>query len=39
VTREDGITVISYAYDRRIALFDRIFLVIRYEGTTREAAQ
>ena len=39
VTREDGITVISYAYDRRIALFDRVFLVIRYEGTTREAAQ
>jgi hypothetical protein len=39
VTREDGITVISYAYDRRIALFDRVFLVIRYEGTTREDAQ
>ncbi len=39
VTRDDGITVISFAYDRRIALFDRVFLVIRYEGTTREAAQ
>ena len=39
VTREDGITVISYAYDRRIALFDRVVLVIRYEGTTRKAAQ
>ena len=39
VTREDGITVVRYAYDRRIALFGNVFLLIRFEGASREAAQ
>ena len=37
VTREDGVLVISYAYDHRIVILDRVTLLIRYEGSTREA--
>jgi hypothetical protein len=36
VTREDGVLVISYAYDRKIAGLGRLSLVIRFDGTTRE---
>lgn len=36
VTREDGVLVISYGYDRRIAGLGRLSLVIRFDGTTRE---
>jgi hypothetical protein len=39
VTREDGVLVISYGYDRKIVLFGGVSLLIRYDGTTREAAQ
>jgi hypothetical protein len=39
VTREEGILVISYAYDFKAVLFGPVSLLIRYEGTTREAAQ
>ena len=36
VTREDGVLVISYGYDRKIAGLGRLSLVIRFDGTTRE---
>lgn len=39
VTREDGVLVISYAYDHKIVILDRVTLLIRYEGSTREAVQ
>ena len=39
VTREEGILVISYAYDFKVVLVGPVSLLIRYEGTTREAAQ
>lgn len=39
VTREEGIVVISYAYDRKVELLSDVSLLIRYEGTTREAAR
>lgn len=39
VTREDGVLVISYAYDHRIVILDRVTLLIRYEGSTREAVR
>ena len=39
ITREEGVLVITYAYDRKIPLFWGVSLLIRYEGTTREAAQ
>ena len=38
VTREDGVLVITYAYDRKIPLFGGVSLLIRYEGTTRKGA-
>jgi len=38
ITREDGVLVISYAYDRKIPLFGTVALLIRYEGTTRKGA-
>ena len=31
--------VISYAYDHKIVILDRVTLLIRYEGSTREAVQ
>lgn len=37
ITREDGVLVISYAYDRKIPLTGGVSLVIRYDGTTRKA--
>jgi hypothetical protein len=39
VTREDGVLVISYAYDHRIVILDRVTLLILYEGSTREAVR
>lgn len=39
VTREDGVLVISYAYDHKIVILDRVTLLIRYEGSTREAVR
>ena len=36
ITREDGVLVISYAYDRKIPLFSGISILIRYDGTTRK---
>lgn len=38
ITREDGVLVISYAYDRKIPLTSGVSLLIRYDGTTRKAA-
>jgi hypothetical protein len=38
ITREDGVLVITYAYDRKIPLFGGVSLLIRYEGTTRKGA-
>ena len=38
ITREEGVLVISYAYDRKIPLFGGVSLLIRYEGTTRKGA-
>lgn len=38
VTREDGVLVITYGYDRRIPLMGGVSLLIRYEGTTRKGA-
>jgi len=29
--------VISYAYDHKIVILDRVILLIRYQGSTREA--
>ncbi|MEI8265223.1 MAG: DUF4845 domain-containing protein [Betaproteobacteria bacterium] len=37
VTRENGVLVISYAYDHKIVILDRVILLIRYQGSTREA--
>jgi len=37
VTREEGVLVISYAYDYKIVILDRVILLIRYQGSTREA--
>ena len=37
VTRENGVLVISYAYDYRIVILDNVILLIRYQGSTREA--
>ena len=37
VTREEGVLVISYAYDHKIVILDRVILLIRYQGSTREA--
>ena len=39
VTREDGILVISYAYDHKIVILNNVTLLIRYEGSTREAVR
>ena len=38
ITREDGVLVISYSYDRKIPLTSSISLLIRYEGSTRKGA-
>lgn len=38
ITREDGVLVITYGYDRKIPLFGGVSLLIRYEGTTRKGA-
>ena len=38
ITREDGVLVITYAYDRKVPLTSDISLLIRYEGTTRKGA-
>jgi hypothetical protein len=38
ITREDGVLVITYAYDRKIPLFGGVSLLIRYAGTTRKGA-
>jgi len=38
ITREDGVLVITYAYDRKVPLTSDIALLIRYEGTTRKGA-
>lgn len=38
ITREEGVLVISYAYDRKIPLVGGVSLLIRYEGTTRKGA-
>jgi len=38
ITREDGVLVITYAYDRKIPLAGGVSLLIRYDGTTRKAA-
>jgi len=38
ITREEGVLVISYAYDRKIPLIGGVSLLIRYEGTTRKGA-
>ena len=37
VTQEEGVLVISYAYDHKIVILDRVVLLIRYQGSTREA--
>jgi hypothetical protein len=39
VTREEGVLVISYAYDHKIVILDRVILLIRYQGSTREATR
>ncbi len=39
VTREDGVLVISYAYDHRIVILNNVTLLIRYQGSTREAVR
>ena len=36
VTREGGVLVITYGYDRKIPLMGGVSLLIRYEGTTRK---
>lgn len=36
ITREDGVLVITYAYDRKIPLFGGVSLLIRYDGSTRK---
>ena len=38
ITRENGVLVITYGYDRKIPLFGGVSLLIRYEGTTRKGA-
>ena len=38
ISREDGVLVITYAYDRKVPLTSDIALLIRYEGTTRKGA-
>jgi hypothetical protein len=38
-TREDGVLVISYAYDHRIVILNNVTLLIRYQGSTREAVR
>jgi hypothetical protein len=38
ITREDGVLVITYAYDRKVPLTTDIALLIRYAGTTRKGA-
>lgn len=36
VTREGGVLVITYAYDRKIPLVWGVSLLIRYDGSTRK---
>jgi hypothetical protein len=39
ITREDGVLVISYAYERKIQLTSDVFLLIRYQGSTRKGGR
>ena len=36
ITREEGVFVISYAYERKVPLTSDISLLIRYQGSTRK---
>jgi len=36
ITREDGVVVISYSYERKIPITSDISMLIRYQGSTRK---
>ena len=35
ITKENGLTVISFAYDKEIALVDPVYLLIKFDGRSK----